>query len=712
MDNSATIMATDSRADKIGDAVAIGNGEFLVLERDDDAIDSDPLHQIEKRIYRFSLAGATDISLLPEVINGKTLDQMSVSELQAAGVYPIQKHLHIDLPAIGYNNVEKVEGLTIIDRYTVAVINDNDFTVAGITIDPETGTFTPDPNAEDPILGLIKVRHNGLDASDRDTRINIQHWPVFGMYQPDAIAAYTVNGETFYITANEGDARDWPGFSEEIRVGAINYLLDPVIYPNAAVLKNNSNLGRLNVTTANGNGDYDQIQAFGARSFSIWNAAGEQVYDSGDELEQITAALTPDLFNSDGNAASFDTRSDNKGPEPEGVTIGVINSVPYAFIGLERTGDIIVYNVSDPAKPVFVQYINTPEDRGVEGLLFVTAENSPTGRPLLVTTAENSLTVSVFEVNIPTIQVTENSGIAPNDGIVCEGTSVTLMASGDGPFLWSTGAGSASITVTPQETNQYSVTGACSLTSKQTIIVTPAPSGSIIAIPENSTYTGGVATNLYLGYGPQKLTLSVNLSEAGAPYTFEWRGGQLSNLTSANPVFTATAPGTYTFNVLVTNQVGCSSTFGITIRVTDIVVPGTKGKKAYLCHEGKTLEVSLEALSAHLRNHKGDRLDACDQVPGMYLTQKRSVVPEANEKTEFSVRALNNPARDFFTLEVQGDSQKPVQLQVMDATGRVVINYRNASTKTIRFGSDLASGLYIAEIVQGSHRKTLKLIKH
>jgi Ca2+-binding RTX toxin-like protein len=407
LDNPPAVSASDSRADKIGDAVAIGNGEFLVIERDDDAIDSDPLEQIQKRIYRFSLADATDISNLPNLINGRTLDQMTLAELQAAGVRPINKTLHVDLATAGYNTVEKVEGLTIIDRNTLAVINDNDFTVAGITIDPITGTFTPDPNAEQPVLGLITLQNNGLDTSDRDSQINIQNRPVFGLYQPDAIASYTVNGQTYYITANEGDARDYTGFNEEIRVGQPGYVLDPTVFPNAATLRQNTNLGRLIVTTATGDtdadGDFDRIEAFGARSFSIWNAEGTQVFDSGDQFEQITAAIIPTLFNSEGTAASFDNRSDNKGPEPEGVVVGVINNRTYAFIGLERIGDVIVYDVTNPSQPQFVQYINIPEDVAAEGLTFISAADSPTGKPLLVIANEVSRTVAVFEVNPPVL---------------------------------------------------------------------------------------------------------------------------------------------------------------------------------------------------------------------------------------------------------------------------------------------------------------------
>jgi uncharacterized repeat protein (TIGR01451 family) len=259
---------------------------------------------------------------------------------------------------------------------------------------------------------------NALDASDRDLSastgtINIRNQPVFGLYQPDAIASFSINGQAYYITANEGDARDYTGFAEESRVGATTYVLDPVKFPNAATLKQNGNLGRLTVTKAtgdtDGDGDIDQIEAFGARSFSIWDASGKQVFDSGDQLERITATQVPTLFNSDGAAASFDSRSDNKGPEPEGVAIGVINNRTYAFIGLERVGDVIVYDVTNPTKPQFIQYLNTPEDIGTEGLSFISASDSPTGKPLLVTANEVSKTVALFEIAIEPVKSVTNS---------------------------------------------------------------------------------------------------------------------------------------------------------------------------------------------------------------------------------------------------------------------------------------------------------------
>jgi hypothetical protein len=248
----------------------------------------------------------------------------------------------------------------------------------------------------------------GLDASDRDGGINIQNWPVFGMYQPDAIASYTVGGQTYYITANEGDARDYTGFAEEVRVGAGSYVLDPTVFANATSLKEQANLGRLTVTNTTGDtdndGDFDRIEVFGGRSFSIWDSNGNLVFDSGDQFERITAEQVPGIFNSNGNFAQlseFDTRSDNKGPEPEGVVLGTVGSRTYAFIGLERVGDVIVYDVTNPNAPEFIEYINVPEDISVEGLTFISAADSPTGKALLVTANEVSNTVAVFEFTPP-----------------------------------------------------------------------------------------------------------------------------------------------------------------------------------------------------------------------------------------------------------------------------------------------------------------------
>ncbi|MGE9294965.1 MAG: choice-of-anchor I family protein [Puniceicoccales bacterium] len=263
-------------------------------------------------------------------------------------------------------------------------------------------------------LGLKDMSVAGFDASNRDNAINITNWPVYGMYMPDAIACYTVGNQTYIVTANEGDARDYDAFSEEARVKDLD--LDPTAFPNAAELQEDELLGRLTVTTTegdtDGDGDYDQIVAFGGRSFSIFRVTGggtglTLVYDSGADFEKITASLQPEFFNASNDESEFDARSDDKGPEPEGVTLGVVGGKTYAFICLERVGGIMVYDVSTPAAPIFVQYINnrdfladpeSPEagDLGPESATFVSAAQSPNGVPMLIVANEISGTVTAY----------------------------------------------------------------------------------------------------------------------------------------------------------------------------------------------------------------------------------------------------------------------------------------------------------------------------
>ena len=265
----------------------------------------------------------------------------------------------------------------------------------------------------------------GFDPSNKDGGINIANWPVNGMYQPDAIVAYKVESETYFITANEGDARDYECFSEEIRVE--NLELDETVFDNSEELQQPENLGSLNSTTAtgdaDGDGQHEAIFSYGARSFSIWSADGQLVFDSGSDFEQITAELIPHNFNSNNKENdSFDVRSTDKGPEPEGIAIGQIGDRIYAFIGLERVGGIMVYDVTNPYQPNFVQYRNnrnfngnaeegTAGDLGPEGLLFINTSDSPIGVPLLVTGNEVSGTTTIFTVSEQVFSVELKKGL-------------------------------------------------------------------------------------------------------------------------------------------------------------------------------------------------------------------------------------------------------------------------------------------------------------
>ena len=292
---------------------------------------------------------------------------------------------------------------------------------------------------------------NELDASNEDGGVNVRNWPINGILQPDAIGAYSPDGKTYIVTANEGDSRDYGSYSEEAEVSDLR--LDPEAFDfdeiegidSVAELQQPENLGAKGVTTTlgdvDGDGLYEEIYVFGGRSFSIFTTNGKLVFDSGSDFEEITAERFGDDFNNDNTENTGDSRSDNKGPEPEGLTLGQVGDRYYAFIGLERVGGVMVYDITDPECPSFVDYVNNRDfdfdiqgeivagdapagaagDLGPEGLDFATVEESPTDEPLVFVGHEISGTTAIFAVrsdeeNAPTGTCTDGPGKGNGNG--------------------------------------------------------------------------------------------------------------------------------------------------------------------------------------------------------------------------------------------------------------------------------------------------------
>jgi 2',3'-cyclic-nucleotide 2'-phosphodiesterase (5'-nucleotidase family) len=265
--------------------------------------------------------------------------------------------------------------------------------------------------------------NNSLDTSDETDFVFNASWPIYGMYMPDAIDYFNVGGTSYIITANEGDAREYNGFEEERKLGDSDYVLDPTIFSDADILAIDTNLGDIGITNASGNTDgdaeYEEIHVFGGRSFSIFNAStGNIVSDSGNDFEVITAAHPTygAIFNASSSNNSFKNRSDNKGPEPEGVLVKEIDGSYYAFILLERVGGVMIYDVTVPSAPVFLQYLNSRDavaggteggDLGPEGIVFVDKNDSPTGTALLVVSNEVSATLSIYSLDNVTLGLEE-----------------------------------------------------------------------------------------------------------------------------------------------------------------------------------------------------------------------------------------------------------------------------------------------------------------
>ena len=272
-------------------------------------------------------------------------------------------------------------------------------------------------------------------------------------------------------------------------------------------------------------------------------------------------------------------------------------------------------------------------------------------------------------------------------------------------------------------------------TSTQVITIGSPFSTSITSVPTNNTYTGGVSTNLYIGYGAQSTTLTLgSLPSSGAPYTYAWSGIGLSSNTAATPVFTPSTGGSFTFTVTVTNKYGCTAGASISICVNNIVVPGSNGTKVYVCHTPKTknaasqtLEVLISQVATHLNNGCGgngsDRLGSCDQTPCApvvsmsntsiitSVTQKAEAIIATTEE-ELKVTVMPNPSTTYFTLKLESRYETPISMRVMDASGRVMdAKSKIGANSTIQIGHNYSSGTYYAELIQGTKRKVVQLIK-
>ena len=274
-----------------------------------------------------------------------------------------------------------------------------------------------------------------IDPSNKDDAAELRTIPVKGLSMPDSIHAFSTNGQTYFATANEGDAREW-GVDEEDggsgvytdEVEVADVIEDGLVCEGALGDLNFEEFaskevaGNLKLSNASGWNEqkqcFDELYAYGSRSFSIYDASGNVVFDSGSTFGKVTAGLNqPGVFhhNADNEGPEFDDRSDNKGPEPEALTIGQIGDRTYAFIGAERVGGVFIYDVTDPANAQYETYVNNRDftvdfdednyestkfagDLGPEGFAFINKDDSPNGEHLLVVGNEVSGTTTIFQI--------------------------------------------------------------------------------------------------------------------------------------------------------------------------------------------------------------------------------------------------------------------------------------------------------------------------
>ncbi|MBU3658480.1 MAG: T9SS type A sorting domain-containing protein [Flavobacteriales bacterium] len=395
---------------------------------------------------------------------------------------------------------------------------------------------------------------NGLDASDQSGAVLITgDLPIKGAYMPDAMTYKTIGNQGYIFTANEGDSREFGSVIDANRLSSATFNnLDAAAFPDAYILRNNKFLGRLNALKysgdTDGDGDFDEIHVMGGRSFSIFNPIdGTLVWDSKDIIEQITSnhPTFSAIFNASNSTGTptLKNRSDDKGPEPEGITVQTIYGKNYAFVSLERIGGVMIFNVDIPTNPVFVGYANNRSttvsgpDLGAEGIIFIPAAQSPNGNDILILANEVSSTLSIYQIN--SCAVASGATISAVNPTICQGQSTQLSVTSvptvsyqwikDGQVL----ANQGGTTLSVNQAGNYKVavsntTLGCTDTSAVfAVTVNPLP---IVSAGNNQTICGGTP---------------VTLSASGAT-TYSWNNGVNGAQLLVN---TGTSPSTSVYTV-------------------------------------------------------------------------------------------------------------------------------------------------------------------
>lgn len=559
---------------------------------------------------------------------------------------------------------------------------------------------------------------NGLDASDQSGAVLIASAPVKGAYMPDALAFSTINGQGYVFSANEGDSREFGSVVDAARINSMN--LDPVAFPDQHIFKNNKLFGRLNALTYSGNtdgdNDIDEIHVMGGRSFSIWNAStGALVFDSKDLIEQITSnhPTFGTFFNASNTtgSASLKNRSDDKGPEPEGVATAFIQGNHYLFVSLERIGGVMMFNVNDPQNPVYAGYANnrtlagSGPDLGAEGIIHIDAAASPNGEELVILANEVSSTLSIYQVN----SCLDLAGgiITTDDLTFCEGNSTLLSIE---PIVGTTFEWIKDGQVLTSETNDtlevttagnYAIsisnsTLACSMESPS-IEITVNPLPTVIAS----------ATDASLCVGQETILTATGASQ------YTWNNNAQNGV-----VISPTTTTTYT--VTGTDANGCTNTDDITVTVnplptvnlgSDITTcqnqtPVTLNAGSHTTYNWSTgaTSQSIQVASTGTFSVSVTNAAGCSASDVIQVTVESCL---GVEEIAQNFRIYPNPTSQVINIESEGIWMQNVI--IYDLQGRLWKN-EIVNGQTSQFDlSELPSGMYQIEITseQGVHHQSI-----
>lgn len=264
-----------------------------------------------------------------------------------------------------------------------------------------------------------KLKYVARDTSDRDSGAGPRTYEnVVAASQPDAIAGFKVGSGDYFLTANEGDAREYTCLNDDLRASALK--IDSRRFPEWKTLSGSAALGRAKVNPNNGDkdgdGDIDTINLRGSNSMTMYRN-GIAIWDSADLLDQIQIQAFgvaningSHSWSSDKSVVNYvgQDRSDDKGAEPEGVAVGMVGDRRIAVLGLERMSALAVFDITQPSNPIFQEWIQMLPAKATpakdvrhwspEGVVFVPADKSPSGKALIITSYELSGSLSIHQI--------------------------------------------------------------------------------------------------------------------------------------------------------------------------------------------------------------------------------------------------------------------------------------------------------------------------
>lgn len=245
------------------------------------------------------------------------------------------------------------------------------------------------------------------------------------------------------------------------------------------------------------------------------------------------------------------------------------NNLPLVANGVQASGNFTscsgTASISVPS--CFTSYNWAgPLSSGVNGATTPTVTTSVSGT-YSCTVSLNSVSLTQT-LNLTVSPSTSSVSINSNTPAVCQGNTVSLLASGFGvnTFTWSNGPNTASQTPLMNATTYYTVTATntlgCISSDTRTIIVYPLPYLSLV--PSNSFVCPG-----------QSATIQ---AFSQAPATFSWSTGASSSLIVVSPT---TSTG---YSATVTSSVGCKTSSSTSVTYFSNPLINLSASSNTLCH--------------------------------------------------------------------------------------------------------------------------------